>query len=499
MPDYTEVEKQRRLIEEIAKRKGRLQKLDWDALMFGKQRDFIRDTARLKVACCSRRAGKSHGSALALLEAGFKYPGSFPIYMNANRASAKIILWPALMELDDKLKLGLNFNQTTGDVGLPNGTVIKVFGVGTRREMDKARGGKPPLVVIDEAQNMGSDLAYLISQILLPATMDYKAPILVTGTPNASCSGPFHDIVHGGTLTGDTREGLRWSVHWWTAEDNPHIKDIEEEYELAIAANPGWTLQHPAFLREYRGKWVRDTQGLAYTLNDSMLVNAFPQEATTDWRYILGVDLGTVDPCAFTVLASSRAMGMTYILESWRDEYTTLQAGTEIERLREIYPFAGPHVVDSGGQGAAFVRQWKDTHPTLPIEPVKKGFNSVDMGINIINADAIAGKIKIVRNGCTQLIDEMQTLVWDEKTSPTGARRIKRGDIYQDHCTDSLRYAYTKVRTWSTKGWVYDDTVAPGSSEWFKREAARHKRLILNEKVQVTKPQPYWQKIVRPR
>jgi hypothetical protein len=156
-------------------------------------------------------------------------------------------------------------------------------------------------------------------------------------------------------------------------------------------------------------------------------------------------------------------------------------------------------VVDSGGQGAAFVRQWKDTHPTLPIEPVKKGFNSVDMGINIINADAIAGKIKIVRNGCTQLIDEMQTLVWDEKTSPTGARRIKRGDIYQDHCTDSLRYAYTKVRTWSTKGWVYDDTVAPGSSEWFKREAARHKRSILSEKVQVTKPQPYWQKIVRPR
>lgn len=491
-------ETRRRLLEEVARRRSRLARLDWDTLMFEKQKAFIRDKSRLKVACCSRRAGKSHGAALALTEAGFKHPGSYPIYMNANRASAKIILWPALIELNEKLSLGMNFNQTTGDVGLPNGACIKVFGVGTRREMDKSRGGKPPLVVVDEAQNMGSDLSYLISQILLPATMDYKAPILVTGTPNAACSGPFHDIVHGGSLTGD-ENGLRWSVHHWTAADNPHIVDVEDEYDLAIRANPGWSLTHPAFLREYKGLWVRDTQGLAFVLTPDMIVDHFPEKDADDWRYVLGVDLGTVDPCAFTVLATSRSLQITYILESWRDEYTTLSCGSEIERLQDQYRFAGPHVVDSGGQGAAFIRQWKDTHPTLAIEPVRKGYNSVDMSIAIYNADAHAGKVKIVRQGCQQLIDEQQILVWDDRRSPTGVRSIKRGSVYQDHCADSLRYAYTKVRTWSTKGWVYNDDIEPGSAEWFTREASRFKAEVLAEKIRPTRAQPLWSRLVRPQ
>jgi hypothetical protein len=481
-----------RLLEEASKRTGRLDQLDWNDLMYEPQREFIEDKSRLKVACCSRRAGKSHGIALALLKAGFKHPHSYPVYVNMNRASAKVIIWPALQTINNELNLGLTFNQATSDVKLPNGSEIKVYGAGTRREMDKIRGGKPPIACLDEAQNMGSDMEYLISQILLPATADYKAPILVTGTPSAAFDTPFYNIIHGKGMTEKSKD-LAWSVHHWTMMDNPYIKDVEEEYDLACAAN-GWTRQSPGFRREYLGEWIRDDIGMCFELKSSFIVDRWPRKRADDWRFILGIDLGTVDPCAFTVLAYSRSLAQTYVLASYKNQFTTLQAGTEIERLMEEFAFDNI-VVDSGGQGAAFVKQWKETHPTIPAMPVKKGYNSVDMSINIINADARAGKIFIVKSGCQQLIDEMQILIWDPKKSVSGARKVKGGDNYPDHCADSYRYAYQKVRTHSTKGMLWDDGVEPGSRIWIERKLAARKLEELSGDVGEA-PEPYWRKLV---
>jgi hypothetical protein len=480
-----------RLIREAEKRAGRIEDLDWEKLMFEPQRNFIMDPGRLKVACCSRRAGKSHSVALALLKAGFQHPGSFPVYINMNRASAKVIIWPALREINERLNLGLKFNQATSDVTLPNGSTIKVYGAGSRREMDKMRGGKPPLACLDEAQNMGSDMEYLITEILLPATADYKASILVTGTPNASCSGPFYNITHGEGM-GDRDAELGWSVHHWTMGDNPYILEVEEEYDLAKRAK-GWTDLSPGFRREYRGEWVRDTMGLCFELPNSMIVDEFPVRDTEDWRYILGVDLGTVDPCAFTILAYSRALATTYVLMSYKDSFTTLSSGTEIERLMDLYKFDNI-VVDSGGQGAAFINQWKESNPMVPARPVKKGYDSVDMGIGIVNSDSRAGKLKIVKSSCRQLIDEMQILIWDDRKSITGKRMVKKGDNYPDHCADSLRYAYQKVRTHDTRGFGYNDMLEPGSREWVARKASRERANVMSEST--GKPKPYWQKLV---
>lgn len=480
-----------RLLQEATTRSGRVDQLDWHKLMYDPQRKFIEDPSRLKVACCSRRAGKSHGIALALLKAGFEHPHSFPVYVNMNRASAKVIIWPALHAIDKELNLGLNFNEATSDVKLPNGSVIKVYGGGTRREMDKIRGGKPPLACLDEAQNMGSDMEYLISQILLPATADYKAPILVTGTPSAAFDTPFYNIIHGKGMTERSKD-LAWNVHHWTMKENPYIRDVDEEYELACAAN-GWTRSSPGFRREYLGEWIRDDIGMCFELKSAFIVNRWPRNQTDDWRYILGIDLGTVDPCAFTVLAYSRSLATTYVLTSYKNQFTTLQAGTEIERLMQEFDFDNI-VVDSGGQGAAFVKQWKDTHPTIPAMPVKKGFDSVDMSINIINADSRAGKIKIVKSGCQQLIDEMQILIWDQRKSISGARKVKDGDNYPDHCADSYRYAYQKVRTHSTKGMLWMDGVERGSREWMNRKMAAIKAEELAD--EGGKPEPFWRRLV---
>jgi hypothetical protein len=286
--------------------------------------------------------------------------------------------------------------------------------------------------------------------------------------------------------------GMGWSQHKWLMKDNPYIPDVEEQYRVHMAAN-NWTPASPAFRREYLGEWVRDTEGLCYYNKDSMVVDRFPIERAHDWRYILGVDVGTKDPWSFTMMATSRDIQATYVLESYEKQLDTLKAGDEVGFLLENYP-CHTVIVDTGGQGAAPVQQWKDTHPLLPIQPVKKGYGSVDMGIQIINADIQADRLYFVKDTTQDLRIQMATLIWDSKASPTGARRVKRGDGYPDHCADSMRYAYTKVRTWKSS--EYGQGVMLNSVDELRRKAARLKAEVMKEAGDGAE-RPFWQQLIR--
>jgi hypothetical protein len=470
-------------VREAKRRSEAVARLNWDELLFGEQKAFVEDSSRLKVACCSRRSGKSHGVALMLLKKAIEHPGSTPVYINMNRASAQLIIWPALRQLSAKFALGLEFIKASGDIIVPNGSEIKVFGAGSMREMDKVRGVGTTLVIacLDEAQNFGADMEYLIRNVILPATADHKAPIVVTGTPNQTCAGPFYEICNqeGELVESLAKEGFSWSVHKWIMKDNPHIKDVEEEYQLALGAN-GWTEGTPAFRREYFGEWVRDTSGLCFDITSHMWADEFPEDQTDDWEYVVGVDIGTVDPCAYTVLAYSSAIGITYVLQSYREQFNTLEAGAEIDRLMEIYPISAA-IIDAGGMGARDVELWEHTHPWLPIIKAKKGPGSVDMGISIMNADIRAGKLKFIRHNCRQLEDEIRLLSWDRDLRGIGRRKIKQGD--PDHCADSLRYAYQRVYTHDTNAFVTLDTVQYESNEWFQRLSGQIKRKALEKSV----------------
>jgi hypothetical protein len=480
---YTD--EQRKILAEVARRGERVRSLDWEKHMFGPQRAFILDKSRLKAACCGRRSGKSHGVALSLLKAGFEYPGTYPIYINLNRASAKGIIWPALRAIDKQHNLGLTFNNTHGHIYLPNESAIMVYGAGSRREMDKMRGLSPPAVCLDEAQNMGQDMMYLLTEVLLPATFDHKAPIMVTGTPANSRHNPFYSLCHSDGDIGD----MGWSLHHWTMLDNPFIPDAAEQMEVLRKAMK-WGPNEPAYLREMLGLWVFDTKYRIFEDRNDMVVYRWPKEKANDWRFILGVDLGTHDPCAFTVLTYSRQLGATYVLESYKKQLTVLQAGTEIERLMHRYPVFSHIVVDSGGQGASFVMQWKDTHPHIPARPVQKGRDSVEMGIAIINADIRAGKIFFVMPACVELLQELETLQWDERAEAVGKRAIKSG--MEDHSMDSFRYAYTKVRTHDVNAFEIDDSLESPDEALNRRMAD-----LRAQELRGGTPEPFWVKVGR--
>ncbi len=67
-------------------------------------------------------------------------------------------------------------------------------GAQDKDEVDKWRGPKYSLCVIDEGQSMRSSiLSTLIEDVLEPATLDLDGSIWMFGTPNASSSGYFYN------------------------------------------------------------------------------------------------------------------------------------------------------------------------------------------------------------------------------------------------------------------------------------------------------------------
>ena len=175
MTKITSKKEARRILAEAARRAEKRNALDPAKLLFGPQRDFVLDKSRNKAAVCSRRAGKSYSIAFMLLQHALKYERSINPYITLTRDSGKDILWPALYDLDTKLDLKLKFRENTGDIILPNKSKIIIRGADDKRQIEKLRGPKYPIAVIDEAQGFPHFLHDLIEDVLEPATLDYDS------------------------------------------------------------------------------------------------------------------------------------------------------------------------------------------------------------------------------------------------------------------------------------------------------------------------------------
>ncbi len=433
-------------------------------------------------AVCSRRAGKSFGLAYKILIALLRYNGCEVAYVCLTRERAKSIIWPALRDLCASIGFvegkDFRFREDNGSFRLMhNKSTMTTFGCEDRRQLEKLRGAKYPLIVFDEAQAMPYYLLDAISDIAEPATMDYGAEgqILITGTPNAACAGAFHDITTG-TIAG-------WEVHHWTFRDNPHIPD-KEEWIAQKMVRSGWDEYHPTYLREYCGQWIRDEDGRVYKISsDVNVVGEWPEHLTDDWEFYLGVDLGYNDPSAFVVSAASESLGQMYALECHKESRMLASAvAVKILKYKNQYPISRV-VVDTGGYGKSIAEELRIKHG---IDVVAAEKQRKYAHIELLNSDLGGGQVKIVKPGCDDLISEMFLLQWDEASMATGKPKEDRRT--PQHLCDALLYSWRDTHIQSDE-WLENPPVI-GSAEWAAAEEERMERSVL-EKMKKEK-NPFW-------
>lgn len=470
LPQNQRQNRKRRLRELKARRAKQRSRLS-PSLLFGPQRKFAESKAKYVLACCSRRAGKSYAIAYKLLEKALQYPQSICAYVTLTRDVAKDIIWDPLRDIAKSANISLRFKKNSGDVELPNGSKIILRGCEDKRQAEKLRGLKYPIVVIDESQGIPAYLKYMIDEVIEPATIDYvDSQICLTGTPNATCVGIFHEAAH----DGENMKG--WETHSWTMADNVHLQKVQaqhgrtvEQYVQMMAAKRGVALSHPSVQREFFGRWVKDTESSVYKYLPSRN-DIYPERytelsrAVDDWEYVMGLDLGWNDPSAFVVAKYSTKLGRFIVVDSHQEsEMSTDAIARKIGHYFGVYGDMNI-IADSGGYGKSIVEELAGSYQ-LPISPAEKTKKATY--IKFVNTDLRSGAISILVGPNGELSEQLSLLQWSDKWAEKGVPKEDPG--FANHLCDAMLYAARSVMDYDTDR----ELVLPDfhTTEWWEKRA----------------------------
>jgi hypothetical protein len=477
----------KRILREQVRRAASINKVDFRDLCHPKQLAFVEDASPLVAAVCGRQCGKTHAMALKALDTANRHPRSQVLYITLSRPAAKRNFWPKLLMLDRELELGAKFNHAELTMTLDNGSTILLGGANDDQEIERYRGMSIPLAILDEAQAFRPYIENLVKEILRPACIAYNGQIAMIGTPNPGCHGFFFDATTGPTAGG-------WSVHRWTAYDNPFLPDpvafIEEEKRLNH-----YTDAHPIFRREWLGEWVKNSEGTVYNIPPFALVQDLPE--AEDWVYTLGIDVGFVDASAFVVMAYSATLGQAAVVASHQREGMIPSAiAAEVERIVEEYDCVSV-VIDPGGGGKFVVEELVQKY-AVPAKVAQKRAKMA--AIDQINGDFRSGTLMVVSPANADLLHDASLLLWDRRKldrkkghfgGHTPSDHLMIDDRTPDHLLDAMLYAYRE-----TRAHLWDRELAPpkhGSPDWFRAQEQELMDQAIAKAERAHPPDEWWE------
>lgn len=388
------------------------------------QKAFKTDTAKRKTALCSRRAGKTYVLIEDFIETCKATANIKCAYVALTRGSAKQIMWEELIRVNHHLALDLTLNHSELVAIFPNGSRLLVTGADDIRDIEKLRGQAFAKVAIDEAGSFGAHLEPLVDEVLSPALMDQDGTMLLTGTPSVACAGVFYDATTG------KRPG--WSNHAWTFRDNPHVPQgwIDEEKDRL-----GITEDSPKFQREYLGRWIAGATERLYQYDPQL--NTYDSLPDLPWSYVLGVDLGWVDDCAFVLGAWCPASPTFFILEQYKSPHMLPpDIAATIKRIIHDKPYT-KIVADTGGLALTIVEELRARWhiPVIAAKKIEKLAN-----IELMNGDLRRGFVKLRPNAPVLAEWALLNARPDGKEDPTVPNHLSDATLYAYRHAKQFRY-----------------------------------------------------------
>jgi hypothetical protein len=444
----------------------RLRALEGD--LMPSQRAFILDPSPKKGAICTRRAGKTFAIRHLAADAVLKTPWSNPVksqpvvqYITQTRANAVDLFWTPFKRLCANIGLDAHWDDHQLRAQFPNGVLVRAGGCDDISEVEKYRGVSYSLVMVDEPQSIGPKiLDELLNSAVIPATMDYLAPVSMTGTPGNSKTGLFYDIY--------CERALGWTKHSWSYMQNVHMPLAVRTPEW-VEANIG-PVTSPRVQREYFANWVTDDSELVYQFNAARNMYDGNLPKGHAWRYVMGLDLGFRDPCAFVVIAFAKTHPDAFVVYTHSETHMLPSAILErVKTIKDAFPGLMRIMVDTGGSMARNnMEEWirRTGLPMVAAEKKKKYDYQEHM-----NSDFHLGRIKVAP-AHTKLIHEWSTLVWqdadEQKTSVRHDGKPKEHPGFENHLADAALYAWRESLHYRSKSPVPEPL--PGTSEFWVQQ-----------------------------
>lgn len=258
------------------------------------------------IMICTRRAGKTELNARLLLKDVAK-PGHHALYLNRTFDNAVRQLGKPLDELLMQLDMPHKGQVSSGFIEFENGSDITLSGYNNKGDIDRYRGGKYSLIILDEISHLRSPKV-LIEEVLEPAQLDFgkEAQMIFTGTP------PRNKVNYARELWSNPKI----KHYHWSFMNNPYIPDKEHVIEK-ICEKHGCTVDSAFIQREYFGNMDAIDE-------DSMIFrgyrtyNELPKGVSFDKAYV-GVDFGFEDAAA--VISGVVYNKTLYIIDQWSEKH----------------------------------------------------------------------------------------------------------------------------------------------------------------------------------
>lgn len=446
------------------------------AELFDRQQRLVRSKRRNKAAICTRRAGKTSIWPRYATCVAISQPRSLVRIWAINRLRAKQLLWAEFALLFARHGIKVQMHETELTIKFENGSEIRLLGADKSKEAEKKRGDKTTLEVVLETQLFGPYLKSLVEDIIEPCLFDTNGTICLEGTPGPVATGFWYNITAGhegeevwesegmAVATGARDDngqaikelvGAGWEVHHWSLTDNPKVdqwvgkKNWQELAKLAleeVRKKRHWTADNPTFVREYRGRWVKDDSSLFYKFNEvrNTFTLAEVQPWGPGWTHVLGWDLGYRDDMALVAWGWHPSRRELYCAGEWKKPGALAEeVMAQIERWEKLGFNFIAKVADTGGGGRMYVEEVMSRYSQV-FEAAKKT-EKVDH-VRLMNDDFLTGKIKVQRGG--EYAAELSTLPKDPDWDPDSGKPQGEDSRFPNHLVDSGLYSWRKALTY---------------------------------------------------
>lgn len=378
--------------------------------LYDKQQEvFDNDTDKIILAICSRRSGKTELMGRLLVKRLLK-PDQHVVYINRSfDAAVRQIQKPfdtALQAVGDSLKI------TQGSIGgglvqFDNGSWLLIIGNNNAADVNKIRGEKAALVIIDEFGHM-RHLKELVQEVLQPATIDYAdSQMVFVGTPPRTKVSFAHELWNN---NGNVKR------YHWTFMDNPFIPN-KDEVIPQVCAMYGVTPDSMFIRREYFG----DVN--AYDDEAIYIKKYFKQEPPKDKLYhyaYVGIDWGYEDKAAVVGMIADKNEKKMYIVKDWSEAKKGIteissKAQEMVKYLKENYKLdREPQVIcDTNEKSAA-----QDLYTTYHIPNVTLAYKyDKDYALDQLS-DWFAASTVVISDSAKATIEDADNMIWkrDEDT-----------------------------------------------------------------------------------
>ena len=384
--------------------------------------------ARYNIWIGAVRSGKSFASLFRFVDYIQNGPqGDFVIVGKSLQSIKRNVLSPLKDMLGDMFQYFLGKAEAK-----LFGRTIHLIGANDERAEHKIRGLTAAGAYVDEITIIPEVVFEMLkSRLSIPG-----AKLFGTTNPDS----PFHWFKVKFLDRSDELDLKYWNFY---LEDNPSldedfVRNIKKEY-IGL-----W------YARYIEGKWVL-AEGTIFDFFDKTR-HVIPYPPAAAEYYICGVDYGTTNPCAFSLVGynpnvfPNRWLEKEYYWDSklQQRQKTDTEYGDDLRKFLQGYNVKTIYIDPSA--------------VSFKVELMRQGFtcvvdaeNEVLDGIRYHSAQLSNGTFKICHN-CPKAIEEYSTYRWDVKAAERGVDKPLKAN---DHLMDSIRYALF--------------------TEWFQKEGARMK------------------------